>query len=410
MVPLLPVLAIVLSQVTLGTSQTSPSPQNASQIICPPDIGPTLEAIHESQTAPTGFAVDSKLNFYLAYPRNAGIVATNVAIARNFTAEEPWPNTAIQNCALGQDASTCFINVQNLVLDPLDTGVMWVVDSGIPFGMSAPLVGGAKIMSFDISTRAVLKTYPIPKSLLYGNLNLNDVRINATSGFAFMTEIGSGSSLLALNLKNGNVNRRLFNTTVVRWDDKYVGSYDGQLIYSWFGTQKSYQQVGADGIALASNRLYWGVLASRRFYYIDQDVLTNTALSDQEVLDAVQDPGQVGSEQAGFTADDKGRVYILASEQHAIYYVESQQQHVAERINGVAAGGHGLVPAKNHIVKTLVKSPLIQHADSAAIWDGWLYFCTNQLELGPPRQYMNVDRRKGPFRSYRVYIGAGPAV
>lgn len=52
------------------------------------------------------------------------------------------------------------------------------------------------------------------------------------------------------------------------------------------------------------------------------------SLSDEEVLAAVQDPGQCATEQAGFTADDKGRVYILASEQNAIYYVDTVQSEV----------------------------------------------------------------------------------
>lgn len=103
-------------------------------------------------------------------------------------------------------------------------------------------------------------------------------------------------------------------------------------------------------------------------------------------------------------------MYILASEQNAIYYVETSQSEVDMTVNGVPPGGSGLVPPENYVVKTLVRSGMIQHADSAAILDGWLYFCTNQLELSPSRQYNNTDHRKGPFRSYRTWIGRGPAV
>lgn len=154
----------------------------------------------------------------------------------------------------------------------------------------------------------------------------------------------------------------------------------------------------------------WGNLASRRFYYVSQAVLQNFSATDAEVLAAVQDPGELGSEQAGFTADDQGRVFMLASEQNAIFYVQTQQSRVTEEVNGVPPGGTGLVEAKNYYVKTLLRNGLTQHADSAAILDGYLYFCTNQLSLTPGRQYKNVDARKGPFRSYRVWIGAGPAV
>ena len=196
----------------------------------------------------------------------------------------------------------------------------------------------------------------------------------------------------------------------MRADEKYVGSYDGHLIYCWNATEIGYCTTGADGIALASGNFYWGVLASRRFYYIAQTVVIDTSLSDDQVLAAVQDPGMCATEQAGFTADDKGRVYILASEQNAIYYVDTQQSEVDMTVNGVPPGGSGPVPADRYVVKTLVRNGMIQHADSAAILDGWLYFCTNQLQLSPSRQYNNTDHRKGPFRSFRVYIGAGPAV
>lgn len=161
---------------------------------------------------------------------------------------------------------------------------------------------------------------------------------------------------------------------------------------------------------IASGNFYWGVLASRRFYYISQEILINQNLTDEEVLAAVQDPGQCGSEQAGFTADDRGRVYIAASEQNAIYYVDTLESETNMTVNGNLPGGSGLIPPEDYVVKTLVRNAMIQHADSMAILDGWLYFNTNQLTLGPGFQYNNTDKRRGPFRSFRLWIGRGPAV
>ncbi|PSK42219.1 hypothetical protein B9Z65_4133 [Elsinoe australis] len=411
-------LGLVAAAHTRGFPSSCPRlPQkllNATLGVCPNDftiIGPQLQAVHESQQAPTGLAVDNDLNIYIAYPRNSGATPNNVVIATNFSSEEPWPSAAIQNCTTGQNISTCFINVQNPVLD--SQGHIWVVDSGIPPGARTALPGGAKIMSFDPATRALLSTHLIPFSLFYDNLNLNDLRINntlGTKGYAFLTDASQGGSILSLDLDTGATLRRLHNTTVVMPDPGFVGSYNGEPIYSWNDTKKSFTNLGSDGIALASGNVYWGVLASRRFYYISQEALINPSLSDEQVLAAVQDPGDCGTEQAGFTADDKGRVYILASEQNAIYYVDTLQQEVTEEVNGVAPGGEGQVEAENYVVKTLVRNALIQHADSAAILDGWLYFCTNQLELSPRFQYRNVDARRGPFRTYRVWIGRGPAV
>lgn len=376
-------------------------------------VGPALQAVHESQTPPTGLAIDSQENLYLTYPRNGVNTPNNVVIATSFFTEEPWPSASLQNCTAEQNASTCFVNVQNVVLDSI--GQLWIVDSGIPFngrgGDAIP--GGAKIISFNQTTRELLRTYVIPQSLYYNGMNANDVRINntlGTKGFAFITDESSSGSLLAINLDTGETVRRLYNTSVVRPDRGYVGFYDGQLIYSWNGTQQKNTQIGADGIALASGNVYWGVLSSHRYYFISQSILANSSLPDAAILAAVQFPGQCGSEQAGFTADDHGRVYILASETNAIYYVDT----VASAVQEPTTNNLPLPPLSpnNYIIKVLVRSGLIQHADSAAIWDGWLYFSTNQLALGPGFQYNNTDRRRGPFRSYRVFVGRGrgPAV
>lgn len=78
-------------------------------------------------------------------------------------------------------------------------------------------------------------------------------------------------------------------------------------------------------------------------------------------------------------------------------------------MNGVAPGGAGPV-ATNYLLKTLVRSGLLQAADTMAIMDGWLYISTNQQGFAPLRQYTNIDRRRGLFRSYRYWIGRGPAI
>ena len=403
----------VNAQFPKSCPSVSASSSNGTIGVCPQDftiVGPQLVPVHESTEAPTGLAIDPALNLYLTYPRNTGPTPNNVVICTSFTGEKPWPNAAIQNCTAGQDPSTCFINVQNVVLDSKNQ--LWVVDSGIAPMTKIAMTNGSKLMSFDLKGNH-LRTYVIPQALYHDGMNANDVRINntlGTNGFAFITDESIAGSLLAVNLDTGATTRRLFNTSVVRADEGYVGSYDGQLIYSWNMTNKSFINTGSDGIALQSGNVYWGVLASRRFYYVPQAAMIDFSLSDQKVLDAVVFPGQLASEQAGFTADDKGRLYMMASEHNAIYYVDTLQSQVTEQVNETPAGGKGPVDPKDYVVKDLVRSGLIQHADSAAIWDGYLYFCTNQLALSPGRQYMNIDARKGPFRSYKVYIGAGPAV
>lgn len=78
-------------------------------------------------------------------------------------------------------------------------------------------------------------------------------------------------------------------------------------------------------------------------------------------------------------------------------------------MNDTPANKTGMVPADDLIHYTLVRSGQLQAADTACILDGWLYVTTNQQGLAPLRQYNNVDRRRGPFYSYRIWVGRGPA-
>jgi hypothetical protein len=147
--------------------------------------------------------------------------------------------------------------VQNVVRD--DKGRLWIVDSGIPARAppnSDAIFGGAKLMSFNETTAAHIRTYTIPKDLLAYGMNMNDMKVNTTlggrQGYAFITDASTNSSLLAIDLDTGTGLRQLFNTSVVRADDKYVGSYDGQPIYKWNGTQRGHLTTAADGITLGN--------------------------------------------------------------------------------------------------------------------------------------------------------------
>lgn len=155
---------------------------------------------------------------------------------------------------------------------------------------------------------------------------------------------------------------------------------------------------GANGIALQGGNVIWSVLGSRRFYTIPQTTIIDDSLSEKELLEAVVFPSQVATETAGLSADDAGRVYITAGEHNAIFYYETLDEE-----------GKG-IRAEDYVIRTLVRNALVQHADTMAVLDGYLYFTTNQLKLSPGLQEGNVDRRRGPYRSYRVWIGAGPAV
>lgn len=95
-------------------------------------FGPDLEPVFQGERAPTGIAVSPDYGIYLTYARNMEKQNWTLTKASNFTSEVPWPSEDWQNCKDGQNVSTCFVNVQNVILD--DKNLFWVIDSGVPNG------------------------------------------------------------------------------------------------------------------------------------------------------------------------------------------------------------------------------------------------------------------------------------
>lgn len=184
------------------------------------------------------------------------------------------------------------------------------------FYSAMPIPDGSKVINFNYTTGEVIRMYIFPKSQWFAKLQLNDIRINnslGTNGYAFITEDSQYGSISTLDLGTGEFIRHLYNTTFTKPDERFTSMYNGEPIRNWNGTTPSYMTSGTNGIALASGNVYWGVKSSHRWYYISQEALISK-LTDEEIAAKVRIPGNIPSEQAGFTADDRGRVYTMASE------------------------------------------------------------------------------------------------
>ncbi len=375
--------------------------------------GPFLELVHELyEDLPTGVAVDKNNRIFVNYPRSQVNASKTVGLVTNFTAEVAWPNVAIQNCQPGQNVSTCFVNVQSVVIDSTQERI-WILDTGIPPGAKTALKYGAKIWGFNLTTNETIRNYVLPYSISANGTNINDIRFNlslSTEGVGFLSE--EQGSLLTLDLGSGVFRRQLFNTSVAVADVGFVGTFDGEPFWSWNGTKRSHLTIGADGIALASGNVYFGPLASRRVYQVPQIVLANASLTDPEILAQVEYLGQAGSYTEGYTADDQGRVYVSTAEQNSISYFNTSLSSLTSgnTLNGLKAGMNGVIPASDITIEPFARSALIQWADSMCIENGYLWFTANQLPLSAQYRRNGVSMVEKPYKIYRAYIGAGPAV
>jgi hypothetical protein len=181
------------------------------------------------------------------------------------------------------------------------------------YSSSYPLTYGPKIISFNISTGEAIRTYVFPKNQFYAKLQLNDIRVNTslgTGGYAFITDDTKYGSITTIDLDTGDVIRHLYNSTYTSPDPQFITFYNGEVYRAWNGTTASYITSGSNGIALTGGNVYWSVKASYRWYFVSQETLIRKNITDEEIAKEIQIPGSLPSETAGYTADDRGRLYL----------------------------------------------------------------------------------------------------
>ena len=171
-----PVLSLPSSPYTFSpypSSTASPfTPQNLTSFTQPSSPnnftidGPYLEVVHEIYnltTFPTGVAVDLDNRIFINFPRSASNNDVTLGLADSFNTTVAYPNASIQTCQPGQNVSTCFVNIQSVVIDSLQK--IWALDTGAGPAQTNAVEYGAKIMSFNLTTNEMIDNYVLPYSI-----------------------------------------------------------------------------------------------------------------------------------------------------------------------------------------------------------------------------------------------------
>ena len=128
--------------------------------------GPYLEVVHEIYnltTFPTGVAVDQDDRIFINLPRSASSNEVTLGLADSFNTTAAYPNASIQTCQPGQKVSTCFVNIQSVVIDSAQR--IWALDTGVGPGQTDAVEYGVKIMSFNLTTNEMIDNYVLPYSI-----------------------------------------------------------------------------------------------------------------------------------------------------------------------------------------------------------------------------------------------------
>ncbi|MCW3841944.1 major royal jelly family protein [Micromonospora yasonensis] len=350
-----------------------------------------LELVHTFTGAmPTGVSVSHTGRIFVNFPKWGDQVPATVVELRDGR-EVPFPDEA-WNSPAGADDPTAFVSVQSVVVDPTDR--LWVLDTGSPmFQPTRP--GGPKLVRIDLDTDTVAQAITFPTDVALPSTYLNDVRFDlrrGDAGTAYITDSSSSgpNGIIVVDLASGASWRRLHDHPSTKAEplSTFRPVVEGRpfLERPADGPPKPVA-IGSDGIAISADgaRLHYCPLASRRWYSVATDALTDRTRDDVEVAATVVDEGDKGGGSDGLETDDAGRLYLTSYEQNAVLRRNPDGEY-----------------------ETVAHDPRLLWPDTLSVAaDGYLYLTANQLHR-QPRYQCGQDLRRRPYALFRVQIDAGP--
>ena len=151
----------------------------------------------------------------------------------------------------------------------------------------------------------------------------------------------------------------------------------------------SYLGLGADGIAITADALFYRPLASRHLYSVPLDLLADAAVDPQTLANAVTDYGDLG----------------FAFGRPRVRHFRPHLPHQLRRRRGAAVyAGRGL----GERFETLLYNAVVIWPDTLSLAaDGSLFVTVNQLNR-QPTYHDGEDLRRPPYKLIRIATDAEP--
>lgn len=159
---------------------------------------------------------------------------------------------------------------------------LWILDSGRPDGEAAADGGtfmGAKLVMLDLASNKIVRDYPLG-SVCLPDSRMEDVRVDAAKGFAYITDSGHGG-IVVLDLTTGDAWRALTDIGEVRAN--ITGIY---FQHTGFFSGLSH----SNGLELSKDgaTLYFSAEGSDVLYKVPTAVLTDASMTVETRQKSIQ--------------------------------------------------------------------------------------------------------------------------
>jgi sugar lactone lactonase YvrE len=161
---------------------------------------------------------------------------------------------------------------------------LWVLDSSLPH--ADPRLQPPKLVQFDLEKRQLLRSYTFETAVTPAD-SLNDVRIDLTHGYAFISNAGNRGGILVVRLSDGQARLVLAGDRSCVADPRQHLMFDGRIARAADGEVFVRQ---TDGIALSPQRdwLYYRPLTDHHYWRIDTASLIDDTMPRDALARRVQ--------------------------------------------------------------------------------------------------------------------------
>ncbi|MDR5782293.1 L-dopachrome tautomerase-related protein [Caballeronia sp. LZ065] len=296
----------------------------------------------------------------------------------------PFPDETWNVFKPDEDGAHQWISLQALWVDEHDH--LWALDSSLPSVDQTRQP--PKLVEFDLATRKVVRQFDYGK-LVTPKDSLNDIRVDHTHGFAFISNAANQGGVVATNLRSGA------SRLLLAGDRSSVSDPAQHLM---FGDQPARKLDGSvlvlqtDGIALSPERkwLYYRPLTDHHYWRIETAALIDETLPAGALAQRVQYLGD-GALTGGLIMSPAGVLIGGDLEKRTVVGFD-----VIERNGKPALREHTLVG----------KHRELSWADGFAYSNGYLYIADSHLH---ETNFSNGYPRKGKFAIFRVRLPKQPA-
>ena len=384
------VLALTLTLLAACAPTTATGANTAATLPQRRAAGPAEVVATFPELMPTGVTVAADGRTFVNFPRWEEGVPYTVA---ELVDGEAVPYPDLETNRLDESApDTHFISVQSVVVGPDDR--LWVLDTGRPLFNTPPV--GPKLVAINLDTNQIEQTISFSDSAaVLDTTYLNDVRFDLRSGAAgtaFITDSSSlgPNALIVVDLATGEAFRQLEGDPSVSAVPNFLPVVEGRVLLSDPADEPpSYLGLGADGIAITDDALFYRPLASRRLYSVPLDLLADPGTDPQTLANAVTDYGDLGFASDGLESDTSGRIYLTNYEDGAVLRFTPD------------------APLGDHFETLLYNAVVIWPDTLSLAADGSLYLTVNQLNR-QPTYHNGEDLRRPPYKLIRIATDAEP--